>query len=397
MRRQRPLRSARRRSRALRWTLGALFGLIAFSGLLSVGAESTEAGPWESPFWQTAIRLTKVNAEATLTSAKSTATASSAFYGTAIAAVPTTIWTVQLRIADTQATATTASIRSASALSQATRDAASKQTEDAFATRAALYQTATVIPATATPIPPTATAASALGHVFIASAEHQVAVADFEEKRGTATAVAATAAAQMANAQATLPPAEQTVVARAAAATATAVEAQRIIGSIPQLGSGPSSGAPPTAVPPPAISPPPPAALPIGAGTVFALNGTPHLWLMDGFGILHWGGDTRALAGRQIDWGNRRVVGLSEIQSRPIGDPWLSAGLVKIGDPIYLVKWEVEQAVPILLHIQSLADVQVFGINASNYGQFVLEAPQWEAQYGISLNTLIRATLPRAT
>jgi hypothetical protein len=138
-----------------------------------------------------------------------------------------------------------------------------------------------------------------------------------------------------------------------------------------------------------------PAGQPVAAGTVFALYGTPHLWVIDGFGILHWGGDTRGLSGRPIDWGNQRQVSISEILSRPIGDPWLSAGLVKIGDPIYLVKWEMDQAVPLLLHIQSLADVQTFGINANNYGNFVLEAAQWEAQYGIPLNSLIRATLPR--
>ena len=56
----------------------------------------------------------------------------------------------------------------------------------------------------------------------------------------------------------------------------------------------------------------------------------------------------------------------------------------------------MDQAVPILLHIQSLTDVQTFGINANNYGNFVLEAAQWEATYGIPLGTLIRATLPRA-
>ncbi|HEU5318116.1 MAG TPA: hypothetical protein VFX49_18530, partial [Chloroflexota bacterium] len=102
------------------------------------------------------------------------------------------------------------------------------------------------------------------------------------------------------------------------------------------------------------------------------------------------------LAGHEINWGAQREISLADLVSRPIGDPWLSAGLVKIGDPIYLVKWETGQAVPILLHIQSITDVQVFGINANNYGTFVIEAPQWEQTYGISLSTLIRATLPRA-
>ena len=33
-------------------------------------------------------------------------------------------------------------------------------------------------------------------------------------------------------------------------------------------------------------------------GAVVALQGTPHLWFADEHGVLHWGGDTRAL-GRQ--------------------------------------------------------------------------------------------------
>ena len=35
-------------------------------------------------------------------------------------------------------------------------------------------------------------------------------------------------------------------------------------------------------------------------GTVVALQGTPHLWFADEQGVLHWGGDTRALAGKHI-------------------------------------------------------------------------------------------------
>jgi hypothetical protein len=130
---------------------------------------------------------------------------------------------------------------------------------------------------------------------------------------------------------------------------------------------------------------------------VLQLRGTSHLWFVDEFGVLHWGGDTRAIAGREINWNSTRELSLSELLARPIGDPWLSAGLVKIGDPIYLVKWEANQATPILLHIQSIADVQIFGINSTNYGSFVYDAAEWEQRFGFSLASLVRATLPRAT
>lgn len=77
---------------------------------------------------------------------------------------------------------------------------------------------------------------------------------------------------------------------------------------------------------------------PFAHGAVVALQGTPHLWIADEQGTL------------------------------PVGDPWLSAGLLKDGDPIYLVKWESDWAQPRLLHIQSIADVELFGINDRNYG-----------------------------
>ena len=48
------------------------------------------------------------------------------------------------------------------------------------------------------------------------------------------------------------------------------------------------------------------------------------------------------------------------VQDFKIGDPILSLGLVKIGDPIYLPKWETADPAPTLLQVQSLADIAVF-------------------------------------
>ena len=75
----------------------------------------------------------------------------------------------------------------------------------------------------------------------------------------------------------------------------------------------------------------------------------------------------------------------SQLQGFRKGDPFLSAGLVKIGDPIYLAKWETTDATPRLLHVQSIADVEVFGISAQNYGSFVLDRPDWEHRYGFAI------------
>ncbi len=129
---------------------------------------------------------------------------------------------------------------------------------------------------------------------------------------------------------------------------------------------------------------------------VVGLAGSPHLWFTDADELLHWGGDTRALAGRSIPWNNRIEVSQNEICSLPadqLGDPWLSAGLLKQGDPIYLVKWETEWAQPKLLHIRSIRDVEAFGVNETNYGDLVFDVPTWEARYGLSVADLERGVL----
>src|SRR3712207_4330302 len=101
---------------------------------------------------------------------------------------------------------------------------------------------------------------------------------------------------------------------------------------------------------------------PYAPGAVVSLRGTPHIWIADDRGVLHWGGDTRALAGKFVNWDNRTEATLEQIQAARPGDPWLSAGLLKDGDPIYLPKWETTADRPTLFRIQSISDVQVFGI-----------------------------------
>jgi hypothetical protein len=123
-------------------------------------------------------------------------------------------------------------------------------------------------------------------------------------------------------------------------------------------------------------------------GTPVQLVGTPHLFIADAQGVLHWGGDTRALAGKEILWGNQCTVTLSELTAATRGDPWLSAGLPKIGDPIYLAKWEDTDRAPRFLRIQSIPDVELFGINTANYGNFIMERGPWEQRFGFSVATL---------
>lgn len=135
----------------------------------------------------------------------------------------------------------------------------------------------------------------------------------------------------------------------------------------------------------------------LAPGTVVALQGTLHLWIAGEDGLLHWAGDTRALAGRTINWASRFSLTLEQLRAQPRGDPWLSAGLLKDGDPIYLVKWETDWPQPKLLHIQSIQDVELFGITAANYGRFVLDRATWEQRYGFRVDGLVREELPPAT
>jgi hypothetical protein len=131
-------------------------------------------------------------------------------------------------------------------------------------------------------------------------------------------------------------------------------------------------------------------------GAVVSLAGTAHLWFADDDGTLHWGGDTRGIAGKAVDWGNRVEMTLAEIKAQRRGDPWLSAGLIKIGDPIYFVKWESADPAPRLLHILSIADVELFGINSANYGAMVMDQGPWETKFGFPVASLTRGELQAA-
>jgi hypothetical protein len=129
------------------------------------------------------------------------------------------------------------------------------------------------------------------------------------------------------------------------------------------------------------------------SGTVVALQGTPYLWVAGEDQALHFAGDTRALGEVDIDWAARREVDLDELRRYRIGDPLRSAGLVKLGERIYLAKWETDQPAPSLYHIPSIKDLELFGINGHNYGILVLDGTAWSRAYGISAETLQRVDL----
>src|SRR5919202_462265 len=91
-----------------------------------------------------------------------------------------------------------------------------------------------------------------------------------------------------------------------AGALAWAVLAPPAAAAVVSAAAGAASSAAPAAAPP---AP--------SAGAVVALHGTAHLWLADEQGVLHWVGDTRALGGRGVDWGQRTEVLLELLKTYP--------------------------------------------------------------------------------
>jgi hypothetical protein len=132
----------------------------------------------------------------------------------------------------------------------------------------------------------------------------------------------------------------------------------------------------------------------LAAGAVVALRGTPHLWVADEHGVLHWGGDTRALAAHAVRWGQRLELPLERVKALPRGDPWLSTGLLKDGDRIYLVKWETDAPLPSLIDIRTVPDLELFGITGANYTRFLIDRAQWEQQHGVPVASLPLGQLP---
>src|SRR5919199_967779 len=111
---------------------------------------------------------------------------------------------------------------------------------------------------------------------------------------------------------------------------------------------------------------------PFAKGAVVSLKGTPHLWFADERGTLHWASDTRALATRGPISNTRTEVTLEQLRTLPLGEPWLSTGLVNLAEPIYVVKWDTADAAPTLLHVQSLADLQTIGVAGAVFSTVVL-------------------------
>lgn len=133
--------------------------------------------------------------------------------------------------------------------------------------------------------------------------------------------------------------------------------------------------------------------LAVSAGMPVRLAGTPHVWVADEHGVLHWASDLRALAGKTVDWPNQRDHSIDELRGLPIGDPWLSAPLLKRGETIYVPHWEPGVSVPTLLLVESPAHLALIGISAANYQTLVVEEALWRDRVGVAPEDLTEGPL----
>jgi hypothetical protein len=156
----------------------------------------------------------------------------------------------------------------------------------------------------------------------------------------------------------------------------------------PLCAAGPLPAGPAVAAPSPQTA--------VTPGMVLSLRGTPHLWVAAENFTLHWVGDPQALQGRLVDWDSRVEVVPEQLAALPLGEPWLSAGMVELERAVYVPTAQGAAPEPVLLRVQSIADLQLFGVNAQNYGALVLTPLQWEQRYPFRLDRLTRGNLPVA-
>jgi hypothetical protein len=130
----------------------------------------------------------------------------------------------------------------------------------------------------------------------------------------------------------------------------------------------------------------------IGHGEIVLLRGTPHYWVADERGVLHWPGDTRALAGRYVRWDRVRELSAEQLERLPRGEPWLPSPVAFVrasspgqrgaaagaGGAIYLVRWHTGMRWPALLRLPPLESLAPFGITPDLVSRLSIDDDTWE-------------------
>ena len=133
-------------------------------------------------------------------------------------------------------------------------------------------------------------------------------------------------------------------------------------------------------------------------GTVVLLQGTPHFWVADETGTLHWASDTRVLVGRYVRWQAVREVTPEALQALPRGEAWLPSpvAFVRAGDRLYLVRWDAGLRWPALLRVPSVEALRFFGITPEAVAARSIDRESWERLQGLPLEDLAADLTPVA-
>jgi hypothetical protein len=177
--------------------------------------------------------------------------------------------------------------------------------------------------------------------------------------------------------------------------------------STPQMATGPSATPP---VPLPAATsvaraatvgtPATPNALatgPLTHGTIVIVRDTPHFWVADERGVLHWVSGTRALVGRYARWDAQRIVSAAELERFPRGEPWLLAPVGFVGGDgaeLHVVTWHSGVTWPTLLRAPGLDALRPFGITAEHIQRHSTDRRTWERLLGLTVEDVATDLTP---
>ena len=132
-------------------------------------------------------------------------------------------------------------------------------------------------------------------------------------------------------------------------------------------------------------------------GTIVIVRDTPHFWVADERGVLHWVAGTRALVGRYARWDAQRVVGADELERLPRGEPWLLSPAAFVGgerSELHVITWQSGVAWPALLRAPNLDSLRPLGITAEEVARRSTDRRTWERLLGLTVEDVAVDLMP---
>ena len=136
---------------------------------------------------------------------------------------------------------------------------------------------------------------------------------------------------------------------------------------------------------------------PLPHGTLVLVRNTPHFWVADEQGVLHWASGTRALVGRYVRWSDQRAVSAAELEQLPRGEPWLLSPISFVrtdGSELYAMVWQSGVTWPALLSAPGIEALGPFGITPEHIARFSTDVRSWERLYGLPVEEVAAELTP---